>query len=105
MTTTTTTEDHDEPVIILNPTFPLGHVCSTPRVRELLTGGDITRLLNRHAHRDWGECCEHDRKANEDALKAGGRIVSVYRSTDGLKVWVITEADRSATTVLLPNEY
>ena len=79
MTTTTNTADRDEPVIILNPTFPLGHVCSTPGARELLTGGDITRLLNPHARRDWSECGPVDRKSNEHALAHGGRVFSTYR--------------------------
>ena len=103
--TKNTEANQDEPVIVLNPTFELGAIYSTLGIKERLSGGQISQLLNRHARRDWGTCCEHDRKANEDALKAGGRIVSVYRRADGLKVWVITEADRSATTVLLPNEY
>ena len=74
-------------------------------VRELLTGGDITRLLNRQARRDWGECCEHDRQANEEALVSGARRFSTYRMPGDGKVWVITEADRSSTTVLLTHEY
>ena len=111
-TTTTNTADRDgddepsnEPIIVINPTFSLGHVCSTPGVRELLTGGDVTRLLNRHSRRDWGECYPVDRKSNEHALARGGRVFSTYRMPRDAKVWVITEADRSSTTVLLPNEY
>jgi len=52
-----------------------------------------------------GDCCEEDRQANEDALKNGDRLFSVYKTAKGVKIWVITEADRSSTCVLLPEEY
>jgi hypothetical protein len=62
-------------------------------------------FLDRHLRGDWGNCDADDRQANEDALKTGARIFSVYHTKKGVKLWVITEADRSATTILLPNEY
>jgi len=65
-------------------------------------------LLARHAFGDWGELCEEDRVANEGAVASGGRVFSSYEVGIGLnatKVWVITEADRSSTCCLLPEEY
>ena len=68
------------------------------------------RIRQRHAHGDWGDVCEEDRQANEQALIDGSRLLSVYRTSLGEKLWVITEAaddsgKRAATTILLPSEY
>jgi hypothetical protein len=80
-------------------------VVATPGALELLKEG--TRhpfdLLARHATGDWGELCAFDRRQNEIALREGLRVLSSYETTAG-RVWVITEADRSVTTVLLPEE-
>jgi hypothetical protein len=62
-------------------------------------------FISRHLQGGWGDCDEHDRQANEDALRNGDRLFSVYRTTKGVKVWVITEVDRSSTCVSLPSEY
>jgi hypothetical protein len=62
-------------------------------------------LLTRHADGDWGELSEHDRKENEFSLRNGFRILSSYMLGNGEKIWVITEADRSSTCLLLPSEY
>jgi hypothetical protein len=62
-------------------------------------------FVARHVRGDWGDCDDHDRQANEDALRNGERLFSVYRTVKGEKLWVITEADRSSTCVLLPEEY
>jgi hypothetical protein len=62
-------------------------------------------VLARHANGDWGELDEHDRRANEYALKHGLRVLSAYTLSSGEKIWIITEADRSTTTILLPEEY
>ncbi len=62
-------------------------------------------LLQRHLDGDWGDISEEDREANNLALQNGGRLLSAYRMGSGVKLWVITEADRSVTTVLLPDEY
>ena len=59
----------------------------------------------RHAQGDWGELCEEDVSRNNQALIDGSRLLSAYRTRSGVKLWVITEADRSATTILLPEEY
>jgi hypothetical protein len=61
--------------------------------------------LARHASGDWGDLDEHDRKANEYALEHGLRVLSAYTLSSGERIWVITEADRSMTTILLPEEY
>lgn len=59
----------------------------------------------RHAIGDWGECCQEDSASNDEALKNGERLLSVYRMKEGEKFWVITEWDRSVTTILLPEDY
>jgi hypothetical protein len=66
---------------------------------------NLITYLNRHAVCDWGELNQDDRLANAQALKNGSRLLSAYHLKDGTKIWIITEADRSATTVLLPDEY
>lgn len=87
--------------------FPLGQTVSTPGALETLqeAGQSPADFLNRHSSGDWGELSENDKQANEDALKYGDRIFSSYRTTNGTKIWVITEADRSSTCILLPEEY
>jgi hypothetical protein len=62
-------------------------------------------LLQRHASGDWGDVCEEDRVANNDALQYGDRLLSSYAISENIKIWVITEYDRSVTTILLPSEY
>jgi len=66
------------------------------------TPGDF---LSRHVAGDWGEIDPEDRGLNEEALREGARVFSVYRTSKGAKVWVITEADRASTCILLPDEY
>jgi len=61
--------------------------------------------LQRHVAGDWGELDEEDKKANDGALQTGERLLSAYQSATGTKFWIITEADRSVTTVLLPEDY
>ena len=86
--------------------FPLGGVLATPGALEALraVGKDPLRLLGRHASGDWGQLDAHDRRENGLALKHGRRLLSSYPVGEG-RVWVITEADRSVTTILLPEEY
>ncbi len=62
-------------------------------------------MLNRHALGDWGDLDAEDIQANYEALTDGDRLLSLYQFEDGFKVWIITEADRSATTILLPEDY
>lgn len=89
------------------PLFSLGQLVATPGALEALAtvGRTPLEFLARHATGDWGELCAEDREANHEALKQGTRIFSSYQVTPDLKVWVITEADRSVTTILLPDEY
>jgi len=91
----------------LKPRFPLGQVVATPGALEALaaSGESPTEFLNRHVTGDWGIVNDEDKQANEEALQHDARLLSAYRTTNGAKLWVITEADRSATTLLLPDEY
>lgn len=86
--------------------FPLGDVLATPAALALLKQHQILplRLISRHFRGDWGEVPVEDAAANEAALLAGGRLISAY-PVGNERLWVITEADRSATTLLLPSEY
>jgi hypothetical protein len=86
--------------------LPLGRIVATPRALRVLrdAGEDPLHYLTRHRSGDWGELDSHDRKENELSLKHGWRIVSSY-SVGDRRVWIITEADRSVTTILLPEEY
>ncbi len=86
--------------------LPLGQVFATPGALKVLgkSGGHPFDYLARHARGDWGELCAFDRRQNEIALRDGYRVFSSYDAPAG-RVWVITEADRSVTTILLPEEY
>jgi hypothetical protein len=87
--------------------FPLGQIVATPGALDAFkkTGQTPTEFLKRHVSGDWGDLCDEDKQTNEDALSNGGRIFSAYHLKDGTKIWVITEADRTSTCVLLPSEY
>ena len=85
--------------------FPLGRTVITSNALERLTTDDVQIALSRHAAADWGDVCPEDRQENELSLREGFRLFSVYHSAAGAKFWVITEADRSATTVLMPEDY
>ena len=87
--------------------FPLGMVVATPGALEALeaSGQSPAKFIGRHVSGDWGEMDAEDCATNEAALKFGSRIMSAYRTSDGTKLWIITEADRSVTTFLLPSEY
>lgn len=101
------------------PLFPLGRVLATPGAIALLkeTATQPDALLARHVTGDWGELCAEDAQTNRDALVHGGRLMSVYRldvpadlatgsdEVPDTRLWIITEADRSVTTLLLPEEY
>ena len=92
---------------IKQPLFGLGRLVATPGALELLTRAEQTPLefLARHSRGEWGECCPEDAKENDFSVKAGFRILSVYSTRTGEKLWIITEADRSVTTLLTPSEY
>jgi len=86
--------------------FSLGKVVATPGVCDAVRGVEIQKALYRHSIGDWGEALpDEDRKANNQALEWGDRLFSSYKSSEGIKFWIITEWDRSYTTVLLPDEY
>jgi hypothetical protein len=87
--------------------FPLGRLVATPGVLEALerVGETPTKYLVRHMTLDPGELDAHDQLANRRAMQEGGRILSAYLLDDGTRIWIITEADRSLTTLLLPEEY
>jgi hypothetical protein len=85
--------------------FRLGHIVATPNALESITQDDILTGIGRHQSGDWGDVDAHDRAANDHSLIEGTRILSVYHAANGVKFWIITEADRSATTVLLPEDY
>jgi hypothetical protein len=88
-------------------TFSLGRVVATPGALATLEEARESALgyLARHASRDWGEIPPEDWEENEFSLKQELRILSAYTLRNGAKIWVITEADRSITTILLPEEY
>ncbi|BDI31476.1 hypothetical protein CCAX7_35270 [Capsulimonas corticalis] len=87
--------------------FPLGQVVATPAAIRAVERVEQTleEFLERHRSGDWGDICEDDRAANDAAVSAGIRLLSAYVLISGVRLWVITEADRSMTTLLLPEEY
>ena len=85
--------------------FRLGQLVSTPNALGQLQQPDILSALQRHQAGDWGDVDDHDRQANDQALKEETRLFSVYHAATGIKFWVITEADRSVTTILMPEDY
>ena len=88
-----------------HPRFQLGRTVITPGALDALHPEDAVRCLHRHGQGDWGDCTQEDWAENDLALGKYLRIFSVYHDRNGVKFWVITEADRSATTILLPSEY
>lgn len=85
--------------------FPFGRVVATPNALNQIPNEEILSAMSRHVQGDWGTLDAEDRQANEHALKCGGRLFSQYHSIQNIKFWIITEADRSVTTVLLPEDY
>lgn len=102
-------DDQNQTVVALpvTPLFPLGEVVSTPGALEAMQAANVSplALLHRHLRGDWGNLDKHDKQLNDLAINDGTRIFSAYDITPTSKVWLITEADRSATTFLLPSEY
>lgn len=99
-------------VALNNPLFKLGQIVATPGALEALDKASQQpwQLLARHVQGDWGELDDEDRQLNDEALKDGSRLLSVYILKTGVRVWIITEAaddrgNRAATTLLLPDEY
>lgn len=90
-----------------NTKFHPGQLVATPGAIELLDrhGMNGSSVLRRHLQGDWGDVHEEDAEMNNEALSLGNRVLSSYDLPEGEKVWVITESDRSVTTILLPSEY
>src|ERR1700722_6998190 len=89
------------------PLFSAGHIVATPGALALLeqTNQSPLEFLSRHLRGDWGDLCQDDKTENELSLKCGFRLLSSYQVTQTERLWIITEADRSVTTLLLPSEY
>jgi hypothetical protein len=87
--------------------FPLGQTVATPGALEAFTrtGEEPLPFLAQHANGNWGEVNDQDKAENEFSVEHGFRILSAYRLADDTRIWIITEADRSVTTILLPEEY
>jgi hypothetical protein len=91
--------------VIPKAKFWLGSLLMTKSASRTLYLEDVLIALNRHRSGDWGDLCDEDRTANEDALQNGGRLFSAYEDRKNVKFWIITEADRRTTTILLPEDY
>ena len=93
--------------MIANAVFPLGRVDMTSGVHAIVQGGNLNPAtsLRRHATGDWGDLCADDKQLNDQSIQGEGRLFSSYEITDQFKLWIITEWDRSVTTLLLPSEY
>ncbi len=91
----------------MKPLFELGEIVATPGALEAMKdcNTDPVVLLSRHLYGDWGTLCQEDVLENEFAITHGNRILSSYTIGTLVRVWIITEADRSSTTILLPSEY
>jgi choline dehydrogenase-like flavoprotein len=99
-------------VIAIPKPLNLGQIVATPAALEAIeaSGQAPADFLRRHASKDWGDLDDEDKRLNDEALQDGSRILSAYHTSDGTKLWVITEAEdddgqRAATTILLPEEY
>lgn len=85
--------------------FPTGRFVATPGVLAQVPANEVLLALARHVRGDWGELDLPDREANDEALRTGERLLSAYVATNGVRFWIITEADRASTCTLLPEEY
>jgi len=100
--------DHDTMLEVAQPnstTLEVGKLFVTPGVQRSISCDDLLTAIRRHHAHDWGEVGQHDWQANDESLQRGGRLLSTYDSKDGVRFWIITEACRTMTTILLPNEY
>ena len=88
-----------------NRRFPLGQVVITQGALNDLPAEEVQASLLRHAEGDWGDVCKGDWALNDEALEHESRLMSSYRTKQGIRFWIITEWDRSVTTILLPLEY
>ena len=91
-------------VITVNPRFNPGRLMITRNAKNALPRREVDAAINRHLSGDRGDVCQSDWQRNEQALRDGDRLLSVYQTQAGEKFWIITESDRSTTTVLLPSD-
>jgi hypothetical protein len=89
----------------VTPKFALGQIVATPNALNSVSQPEIMAALQRHVRGDWGNLDAEDMQANDQALRSGGRLLSSYLTGQNCKFWIITEHDRSVTTVLLPEDY
>ena len=87
------------------PKFELGRMCITAAASRAVPPEEVAKALARHVVGDWGDLDAHDWAANEQALRDGGRLLSVYQTAEGCRFYVITEPSRELTTLLLPEDY
>ena len=99
-------------MIAIPKQLTLGQIVATPAALEAIetSGQKPADFLRRHANKDWGDLDDEDKRLNDEAINEGSRILSAYHTSDGTKIWVITEAEddngqRAATTILLPEQY
>ena len=87
--------------------FPLGRVVATPGALRALEKAEQlpAAFLDRHVNGDWGEVPDKDKQENEVSVEQGFRILSAYITSAGVRIWILTQADRSATIIMLPEEY
>jgi hypothetical protein len=85
--------------------FDIGMMVATPGAIDAIPTREMMTALQRHGAADWGDVCASDAALNDQALEDGTRLLSSYKTEEGTKFWIITEADRSTTTFLLPSEY
>lgn len=96
-----------EEIVLTESKFHLGEIISTTQLFVYCEKNRFALFsyLARHANGDWGDVCKEDWKINDEALKNGLRLLSEYKLPDGRRIWIITEWDRSATTLLFPEDY
>jgi hypothetical protein len=88
-----------------SPKFPLGRIVATPNALDNVPNDEILFALGRHSQGDWGALDAEDKQANDRALLEGTRLLSAYNTKSDVRFWIITEHDRSITTILLPEDY
>jgi hypothetical protein len=99
------TEENAMPDVNQTALFPMGRIVITRGGHSAIAADELLTALLRHAQGDWGDVCDEDRMSNDLALISGGRLFSSHLTDEGVKFWIITEHDRSCTTMLLPEEY
>lgn len=91
----------------IQPKFPLGQIVATPGALQAMAESGQTPdfFLQRHITGDWGEVSDGDKQLNDEALQDGSRLLSAFTTLKGERLWIITEGDRSVSTLLRPEEY